>query len=93
MRQLKNHLSAHVRRARRGETAAVTDRGQVAAEFVPPHRDQGAASGPERLARTGELRLAPPANRQKQAVLLREPAPILTQHSIQELLGAERGER
>lgn len=36
IRNLKNHLSRYVRRVAAGERLAVTDRGRVVAELVPP---------------------------------------------------------
>ena len=36
IRELKNHLSAYVRKAEAGDVVLVTDRGRVVAELVPP---------------------------------------------------------
>lgn len=36
VRELRNGLSAYLRRARRGETMLVTDRGRPVARIVPP---------------------------------------------------------
>jgi prevent-host-death family protein len=36
IRELKNNLSRYVRRVEAGERVAVTDRGRVVAELVPP---------------------------------------------------------
>lgn len=44
IRELKNNLSRYVRRVEAGERVAVTDRGRVIAELVPP----GGAAGPGR---------------------------------------------
>ncbi len=45
IRNLKNHLSRYVRRVAAGERVAVTDRGRVVAELVPP---TGGPTGAER---------------------------------------------
>jgi antitoxin (DNA-binding transcriptional repressor) of toxin-antitoxin stability system len=59
IRELKTHLSEHVRRARSGEVLLVSNRGQVVAQLGPP---QGVASHPgdglEEMARRGLVRLA-----------------------------------
>ena len=44
IRELKNNLSRYVRRVEAGERVAVTDRGRVIAELVPP----SGATGPRR---------------------------------------------
>ena len=36
LRELKNSLSKYVRHIRKGETIAITDRGEVVAELTPP---------------------------------------------------------
>jgi prevent-host-death family protein len=46
IRDLKNNLSRYVRRVAAGERVAVTDRGRVVAELVPP--GGGAAGGRSR---------------------------------------------
>ena len=57
IRDLKNNLSRYVRRVAAGERVAVTDRGRVVAELVPPGRvASGAPSGYERLVAAGIVR-------------------------------------
>jgi prevent-host-death family protein len=58
LRELKNRLSAYVRRVRAGEHIRVTDRGQVVAELVPPGAMAGRdpASVLAELERRGVLR-------------------------------------
>lgn len=51
IRNLKNHLSRYVRRVAAGERVAVTDRGRVVAELVPP--SSGSSAG--RRSRHAEL--------------------------------------
>jgi prevent-host-death family protein len=46
IRNLKNNLSRYVRRVEAGERVAVTDRGRVVAELVPP--GNGGRGGPSR---------------------------------------------
>lgn len=41
IRDLKNNLSRYVRRVEAGERVAVTDRGRVVAELVPPSSGSG----------------------------------------------------
>jgi prevent-host-death family protein len=43
VRELKNHLSAYLRRVRLGESVLVTDHGEVVAKLSPPSRG---ATGP-----------------------------------------------
>jgi len=53
--QLKAQLSRYLRLAAGGERIIVTDRDDPIAQIVPP--DRGPVAWPERLARTGRLRL------------------------------------
>jgi len=60
IRNLKNHLSRYVRRVAAGERLAVTDRGRVVAELVPPS-GRAVADGRSRydeLVATGIVRPA-----------------------------------
>jgi prevent-host-death family protein len=64
IRDLKNELSAYIRRVRRGERLVVTDRGRPVAEISAA----GAArlstdERLERMAEEGELRLPKPGKR------------------------------
>lgn len=55
VRDLRNGLSSYLRRARRGETMLVTDRGRAVARIVPPDM-------PEPLVRAiREGRIIPPS--------------------------------
>lgn len=90
LRQLKNQLSAYVRRAAAGETIAVTDRGKVVAELVPP---ASAASGigqaaRETLVRQGVLR---PATLPRTA--LPKMPNVLKGATVADLLDWVRGDR
>ena len=61
IRELKNRLSAYVRRVQAGDVVLVTDRGRVVAELVPPGhgiRRQDIPPGLLELERRGEIRLA-----------------------------------
>lgn len=52
IRELKNNLSHHVRRAEKGERVAVTAHGRIVAELVPPGT---ASKGRRRRSRYDEL--------------------------------------
>lgn len=60
IRELKNRLSAYVRKVEAGDVVIVTDRGRIVAELVPPghggHRPD-TPPGLLEMARRGELRL------------------------------------
>ena len=59
IRNLKNHLSRYVRRVAAGERVAVTDRGRVVAELVPPGQPGGGRrSRHEELVTAGVIRPA-----------------------------------
>ena len=60
IRDLKNNLSRYVRRVEAGERIAVTDRGRVIAELVPPTTAPGRAgrSRYEALVAAGLIRQA-----------------------------------
>lgn len=53
VRELKNRLSEHLARVRRGERLIVTLRGRPIAEVSPP-RDEASLSSEERLRRMAE---------------------------------------
>lgn len=61
IRDLKDRLSAHLRRVREGDVLLVTDRGRVVAEIRQPtvgaHVDVALGDRLARLAERGELRL------------------------------------
>lgn len=93
IRELKNRLSAYVRRAQKGERMAITDRGEVVAELVPASRAEGALSGLDELARRGELTLAvSPTSQRRDAIYPAMPM-ALRDGSAAELLNAERDDR
>jgi len=58
IRNLKNHLSRYVRRVTAGERVAVTDRGRVVAELVPPSTSSATGRGSrlEELVAAGVIR-------------------------------------
>lgn len=60
IRDLKNQLSRYVRRVEQGERVAVTHRGRVVAELVPPGSGSSSARGSqyERLLAAGVIRPA-----------------------------------
>lgn len=55
LKVLKNKLSEYIRLAAAGETVAITDRGRVVAELVPPPKNEGVI---ERGIREGWIRPA-----------------------------------
>ena len=73
LKVLKNKLSEYIRLAAAGETIAVTDRGRVVAEIVPPRRVSESVI--ERGEREGWLR---PAKKPFQPLPPRTPIPGLT---------------
>jgi prevent-host-death family protein len=93
LRELKNRLSTYVRQVRDGDSVAVTDRGEIVAELVPPRRNRNAAAGLAQLVRRGELRPALPTNRRKRAALFSDMPRALVGCTSAQLLDAERGER
>ena len=94
IRELKNRLSEYLRRVRSGESVLVTDRGEVIAEFSPPHRhgltDDSVPAGLLGLARRGLLTLGSPGNASLYVAL---PRVRRGQRSAAELLDEERGLR
>jgi prevent-host-death family protein len=60
IRELKNRLSAYVRKVEAGDVVIVTDRGRIVAELVPPGHGAvrpGVPPGLIELARRGKARL------------------------------------
>ncbi len=75
IRELKNKLSAYVRKVEAGNVVLVTDRGRVVAELVPPGHGSYPANLPPgliELARRHELRLP---TRPHDPELYRKPLP------------------
>jgi len=91
LRELKNRLSEYVRLVRAGEHMAVTDRGHVVAQLVPPLSSVGrdAATALAELERRGLLRL-PSARGRARYPRLR---PVARAGTAQHLLAEERAER
>ncbi|HLR97485.1 MAG TPA: type II toxin-antitoxin system prevent-host-death family antitoxin [Jiangellaceae bacterium] len=88
VRELRQNASRYLALVKAGETVEVTDRGELIALLVSPHRSQTAR---DRLVAAG--RLIPASNPTGR---LRSPRPIPaigTVPSNQELLDAEREER
>ena len=79
MSQLKAGLSRYLRLAAGGERIIVTDRDDPIAQIVPP--DRGAVAWPERLARTGRLRLG--SQRLTRLKFSRTRKPVRIQDSLQ----------
>jgi prevent-host-death family protein len=95
IRELKNHLSAYVRRVEAGDIVIVTDRGRVVAELVPPGWETRAPRvqlGLLELVRRDGLRLP---TRPNSPELYRRPGtPVdLGGLTVQDLIDWERGDR
>jgi prevent-host-death family protein len=60
IRELKSRLSEYIREVRGGEDLLVSDRGEVAAELVPPRRHALAPAIPPGLAELARKGLATP---------------------------------
>lgn len=94
IRELKNHLSAYVRKAEAGDVVLVTDRGRVVAELVPPGHGAhpGIHPGLLELVRRDGLRL-PTA--QVDPALFDQPRPKIDMGglTVQDLIDLERGDR
>jgi prevent-host-death family protein len=93
IRELKNRLSAYIRKVESGDVVLVTDRGVVVAELVPPgHTAQaGIHPGLLELARRDGLRL-PTSPRDPEAFPVM-PRVDLGGRTIQDLVDEERGDR
>jgi antitoxin (DNA-binding transcriptional repressor) of toxin-antitoxin stability system len=93
LRELKNSLSAYVRRVRAGEVVAITDRGEVVAELGPPGRGD-AMSGFDALVRAGAATAGRPLSKEERARFYADvPRRLLDSGTVQALLDDERGER
>ena len=94
LRELKNRLGTYIRYVRKGESLAITDRGEVVAELLPASSTRDAGSALAALARRGEATAASPLPKEKRSSLYRVPARrLLARASAQSLLDQERGER
>jgi prevent-host-death family protein len=87
---LKNRLSEYVKLAAAGETVAITDRGRVVAEIVPPQLRTGPESFIERGVREGWLT---PAKRPFQPLPPRKPIPGYTLEQLLADLDRDREDR
>ncbi|MDE3103227.1 MAG: type II toxin-antitoxin system prevent-host-death family antitoxin [Chloroflexota bacterium] len=75
VRELKNELSAYLRRVNGGESVVVTDHGRPVARLVPPDLPEGI----QRLIREGRLRPARGRGRLPRLVIPYEPGtPLLS---------------
>lgn len=91
LRELKNHLSAYVKRVRRGDEVLVTDRGTVVAMLIKPRaapRGGDVQASLEELARHQELRLGI----SNSADLYPRLQPLGKPGLAEKLLTAERGD-
>lgn len=94
LRELKNNLSRYVRHVRAGEALAITDRGEVIAELLPPHCDKDPASVKQDMLRRGELRPGTAlTKKEREALYGRRHEPLLKGMTAQQLLDDLRGER
>jgi antitoxin (DNA-binding transcriptional repressor) of toxin-antitoxin stability system len=90
IRELKNRLSAYIRRVRDGEEILVTDRGVVVAEIRQPGRAVPAIyPGLADLAHRGKARLGA----DNSAEVYPRLDPVLREGEAARLLDRERGER
>ncbi len=94
VRDLKIHLSAHLRDIARGDVILVTDRGRVVAELRPPGAAEKSLT-PEELARQRliERGLLKPAAAPGSLGWNTPLSPLLRSGTSRELLDAEREER
>ena len=95
IRELKNKLSAYVRKVEAGDVVIVTDRGRVVAELVPPGWHQPAADvhiGLLELARRDGLRMP---SAQVDPALFDQPRPRIDMGglTVHDLIDLERGDR
>jgi prevent-host-death family protein len=91
IRELKNSLSAYLRRVRSGESVLVTDRGEVIAELTPPGHgasDPSVSPGILALAQRGLATVGAPVDPG-----LYKPLPRRRRGKVSsaQLLEAERG--
>jgi prevent-host-death family protein len=94
IRELKNRLSAYIRKVEAGDVVLVTDRGVVVAELVPPGHGTPADIHPGllELARRDGLRL--PTRRNDPQLYRQPPGSIdLGGLTVADLIDMERGDR
>jgi len=94
IRELKNHLSAYIRKVEAGDVVLVTDRGVVVAELVPPGHGArpGIHPGLLELARRDGLRL-PIREVPPERYDVPRPKVDLGGLTVQDLINWERGDR
>jgi antitoxin (DNA-binding transcriptional repressor) of toxin-antitoxin stability system len=94
IRELKNHLSAYVRKVEAGDVVIVTDRGRIVAELRPPGEPAypGIHPGLLELARRDGLRLP---LRPVDPAVFDEPLPKIDLQglTIKDLIDQQRGDR
>ena len=91
IKTLKNRLSEYVRAAAAGQAVAVTDRGRVVAELLPPRTARGRESPAQRWAALVQQGLVRPALRASRAVPPRLPGAGLD--TLLKELDADREDR
>lgn len=94
IRELKNHLSAYVRKVEAGDVVIVTDRGRIVAELRPPGQAvyPGMHPGFLELARRDGLRL-PTATVDPAVFDEARPKIDLGGLTVQDLIDQQRGDR
>jgi prevent-host-death family protein len=88
LKTLKNKLSEYIRAVAAGETIAVTDRGRVVAEIVPPQAAKGTSSAETWFAEAVRAGLIIPA-----ATAFTEPPPRTPAMSFDELMRDRAADR
>lgn len=95
IRELKNKLSAYVRKAEAGDVVIVTDRGRVVAELWPPghadRRRQDIHPGLLEMERQGQIRLATRPN--DPSLYRRMPHVDLGGETVQDIIDFLRRDR
>lgn len=93
VRELKDKLSEYIRKASKGESVLVTDRGEVVAELSPPGAQAADPSIPAALvalARVGQVDLGAKGDAKLYPEL---PRPRHMRLSVADMLNEERGPR
>jgi antitoxin (DNA-binding transcriptional repressor) of toxin-antitoxin stability system len=93
VRELKNRLSAFLRRVRSGESVLVTDRGEVVAEISPPGQKVSDASVPAGLLLLARRGVATLGSRSEPGAYPALPRARRRGRSAAQLLEEERGSR
>jgi prevent-host-death family protein len=91
LRELKNNLSAYVRKARKGQTVVITDRGEAVAKLVSPGVSDEEEHPLAEMARRGEVRLGQKMTPEEKAKFyMRRGPPLLHGITSAEILDALR---